>query len=257
MMLIDMHAHLWMHDGRRDAVEADKKAILQACEEFDIDRVYISSLDGLYPKNEQEISRLNHLTHEFMREAPGVIRGYVYLDPNQNNKIDECRRGIEDFGMEGIKLWVATYCDDPLVFPIAEEAIRYDVPMLVHAFHKTVGQLRNESLGANVAALANRYPQVKIIMAHMGANCQRELPAIKNCPNVWVDFSGSLCHSGDLIYAKELLGADRLLFGSDMPAIAFHVSWGQFKQAGFSPMEMEKIAWKNADMLFGGESKHA
>ena len=152
--------------------------------------------------------------------------------------------------MSGVKLWVATFCDDPLVNPVAEQCIRYGIPMLVHAFHKAVEQLEFESLGENVAKLARRYPELKMIMAHLGANCYREIPPIQDCMNVWTDFSGSLYQADDLAYTKKLLGADRLLFGSDMPGVSFCTSWGKFMEADFTPEEREKVAWKNTVRLF-------
>lgn len=248
-MLIDMHVHLWMPDGSRERALADKKAILQTCETYGVDQIYVSSLGGLYP-DEEEICTLNAMTHEFMAEQPQLVRGYCYLNPRHKNSIDVLRRGIEDQGMSGIKLWVATFCDDALVDPIMEQAIRYDVPVLVHAFYKAVGQLPFESLGENVANLARCYPEAKIIMAHLGANCYRELRPVQNCPNVWADFSGSIFHNDDLNYAKELLGADRLLFGTDMPDAGFHISYGQLMSAQLTEEEREKIAGENAFRLF-------
>lgn len=248
-MLIDVHVHLWMPNGSRERAQSDKKAILKTCETYGVDQIYVSSLGGLYP-DEQEIRMLNAMTREFMVEHPQLVRGYCYLNPRHANTLEVLRRGIEEQGMSGIKLWVATFCDDACVDPVVEQAIAYDVPILVHAFHKAVGQLPYESLGENVANLAHRYPEAKIIMAHLGANCYRELRPIRDCHNVWADFSGSIFHNDDLNYARELLGADRLLFGTDMPDAGFHISYGQMLSAQLTPEEREKIAGGNALRLF-------
>ena len=74
---------------------------------------------------------------------------------------------------------------------------------------------------------------------------------VKDCKNVWLDFSGSISHADDLEYAVRLVGADRLLFGSDMPDLAFQCSYGQLIEADLTPEDREKIAWKNAVRLFG------
>lgn len=250
-MLIDMHTHLWAQNGSYELAEENKRTILKTCENFHVDRIYLSSLDSFYP-DEDEISRLNKMTYDFMQEQPDLVRGYCYLNPRNPNKLEELRRGIEDYGMSGVKLWVATFCDDPLVYPIVEQCIAYDIPLLIHAFYKAEGQLEFESLGKNVENLARRYPEAKLIMAHMGANCYRELPPVKDCANVWADFSGSIFHSDDLEYAKKMLGAERLLFGTDMPGIAFHVSWGQWMDADLTPEEREMVGWKNTLRLFEG-----
>lgn len=244
-MLIDMHAHLW-----KNSVELCKRGILDMCEVFDLTKVLVSSLGGYQP-DEEEIRYLNDQTFAFMKEQPGLIEGYCYLNPRNPDTMTELRHRIEDEGMCGVKLWVATFCDDPLVDPIAEQCVSYGIPMLIHAFHKSVDQLPYESLGANVANLSRRYPEAKLIMAHLGANCLREMRMIKDCPNVWLDYSGSISHADDLEYAVRLVGADRILFGTDMPDLAFQCSYGQLVEADLTPEEREKIAWKNTAALFG------
>ena len=158
-------------------------------------------------------------------------------------------------GMSGVKLWVATFCDDALVNPIAERCIERGAPLLIHSFYKADGQLPCESLGENVAALAARYPECRIIMAHMGAACFRELEPIRDMKNVAVDISGSLAHADDLPYAVSLLGAERILFGTDGPLIGFHVSYGQLLEAPLTREEYDLIAWKNAEKLILGGAK--
>lgn len=243
-MLIDIHAHLW--EGK---FEENKREILKACEYYDIDRVYISSLGGQYP-TEEEISLLNLETYRFMCEAQGRIGGFCYLNPRHSGCIDVLKKGIEDYGMSGMKLWIATYCDDPRVYPLTEKCIDYQIPIIVHAFHKAVGQLDCESLGVHVANLASKYPEAKIIMAHLGANCYREIKCIKNLKNVSVDISGSIFRRDDIDYTKKQIGAERILFGSDLPGASFLVNYGQIEEADLSPDEKTLIMYKNAlDLL--------
>lgn len=246
-MLIDIHAHLWQ--GR---YQENKKDILKACELYNISKVYISSLGSLYP-DEDEIAELNASTHRFMKESPDLIGGYCYVNPEHKNCLDVLRKGIEDYMMSGMKLWVATYCDDPRVYPLVEKCIEYKVPILIHAFHKAVGQLRNETLGENVSNLAKRYPESKIIMAHLGANCYLGVKHIKDCPNVSVDISGSIFRRDDVDYTKKLIGPKRILFGSDMPDINFIVSYGQVEESDLTAEEKELVYYKNSLRLLSRE----
>ena len=62
------------------------------------------------------MDRINGATAQFMKEQPRHIGGYVYVSPEHKNALDVVRRAIEDDGMEGIKLWVSTYCDDCLLY---------------------------------------------------------------------------------------------------------------------------------------------
>ena len=111
----------------------------------------------------------------------------------------------------GVKLWMASLCDDPRVFPVVEQCIEYRAPILIHSFHKAVGQLPFETTGEHVANLARRYPQARILMAHLGGNAYHGLPAIRDCPNVWTDICSSIFRGDSLSYALELLGEDRIL----------------------------------------------
>lgn len=239
-MLIDFHAHLW-----NESFEENKREILKACELYGIDMVYISSLGGQYP-TEEEISLLNHDTYKLMREEKSRIGGFCYINPRHSNSIEVLKKGIEDYGMSGMKLWIATYCDDPRVYPLVEKCIDYDVPVLVHAFHKAVGQLECESLGANVANLALKYPEAKLVMAHLGANCHREIKCIRDINNVYVDISGSIFRRDDVDYTKKQIGAERILFGSDLPGASFLVNYGQIEEADLSFEEKDLIYYRNA-----------
>ena len=250
-MLIDIHAHLW--DG---AFDKNKAEILKACELYNIDKVYISSLGGFYP-DEEEIEMLNGETYKFMCEAPDKIGGFCYINPQHSDCLDVLKRGIEDCGMSGMKLWVATYCDDPRVYPLVEKCIEYGIPVLVHAFHKSIGQLEYESEGIHVAHLAEMFPESKIIMAHMGANCHRELKPVRSLKNVSVDICGSLFRRDDVDYANKLIGAERILFGSDMPGASFLVNYGQVEEADLSANERSLIYYKNALKLLDRSKCHA
>lgn len=235
-----MHAHLW--DGR---FEENKRQILTVCENYGVSRVLVSSLGGEEP-DEEEISRLNLETWRFMKEEPSVVSGYCYVNPANPDAADVLRQGIEDRGMSGMKLWIATFCDDPRVFPLAELCIRYRVPILIHCFYKAVGQLRHETLGTNVANLARRYPEAKLLMAHYGASCVREIKPIRPYPNVSVDTSGSIYHRDDIDYIKNMIGADRIVFGTDMPDISYLLTWGQIQEADLTAAEREAVFSGNA-----------
>ena len=242
-MLVDIHAHLW--GGK---YERDKAAILAAMEQYGINRVYVSGLSAVVP-DEEQVAEANRQAAGFVREHPAQIRGYVYVSPEHKNAEEVLRRGIEEQGLDGVKLWISTLCDAPQVDPLAERMIDYGVPLLIHAFHKATWQFPNESVGANVAVLARRYPELKIIMAHLGGNCYNGIPAIRDLPNVWVDYSGSLYRDDELSYALENVGAERILHGTDMPGTCL-VSVGQLHQAGLSCEQRELISHRNAERVF-------
>ncbi len=243
-MLIDVHAHIW-----KGKYEQDKRNIVKACRLYGISRIYISGLGSQQP-DEQEVKEVNAEVHQFKKEEKDLVRGYCSINPANKNCLDTLKQGIEEYGMSGMKLWVATFCDDPRVYPLIEQCIQYDVPILIHAFHKAVGQLPFESHSWNVANLARRYPEARIIMAHMAANCYTGLKPIRDLDNVWTDFSGTIIRGEDINYAKETIGAKRILYGTDMPGASPLVCMGQVEEADLTPEEKEQIFYKNAMDLF-------
>lgn len=244
MKLIDVHAHL-MTD-----VEDHRKQLVAAAERYGCKRYYISTIDGSYYPDEEMIDWDNNQTYAFMKDEPDLIRGYVYVNPRNANAMQVLQKGMEEQGMSGLKLWVATHCDDPLTYPLVEKMIEYNKPILIHTFVKAVGQLEHESTSYHVANLAARYPEAKFIMAHLGGEPFHGIRPVAKYKNVWIDHSGTLVGSEDLNHTVRLVGADRVMFATDMP-IAFASSYGQLLEATLTDEEREKIAWKNAVELFG------
>lgn len=242
-MIVDIHAHLWGNSH-----QTNKKSILNAAELFNIDRIYISSISSYIP-DEEEIETLNDLTAGFMKEEPELIGGFIYLNPRHTNKIDIMKKYIEK-GMQGVKLWVSVLCDNPAVNEIAEECIRQRIPVLVHSFHKATGQLENETTSEHVRNLALRYPELKIIMAHMGGNVYHGLRCVSDLSNVYPDISGTPIGKGEIDYAISQVGEDRLLFGTDMP-FGGRQCFAQIEDSNLSKQQKEKVLYKNAGKVLG------
>ena len=244
-MIIDIHAHLWGHSYKENKIQ-----LLKSAELFGFDRIYISSIMS-YDPDEEEIDMLNNLTLGFMKEEPDLIGGFVYLNPKQSNSVEIMNRAIDE-GMQGVKLWVAVLCDDERVNPIAENCMKSDVPMLVHSFHKATGQLESETVSNQVRNLALRYPELRIIMAHMGGNAYHGLRCISDLPNVYPDISGTPIGKGEIDYAVNQVGVDRLLFGTDMP-YGGRQCVAQVEDSSLSEKDKEKIYYRNSMKVLGIE----
>lgn len=249
-MVIDVHAHL-----SHRTLEQDKQTLLRAAEAYRIDRIYIAGLNGYTPTPE-EAEQINQEVYAFVREHPERFGAYTYVSPEHPGAAETVRRGVEDFGAIGVKLWVSRLCDDPCVNPVVERAIEYGIPVLIHCWHKVHHQFPQESVGSHVANLARRYPEAKLIMAHLGGNCYHGLPAIRDFANVRCDFSGSIFRGGELEYAVHTLGADRVLFGSDLPNFYLDC-YGQVLEADLPQEDKEKILWRNASSLFKSPAANA
>jgi len=243
MKRYDMHVHVWK--GRE---EKDMEAMAKACELYGVDKIFISGLAGELPEPDA-IDEINDYTLKYMKRYPDLVEGYCTVNPRHEACMNTLRRCVEDGGMIGMKLWIVTKCDDPLNYPFFEKCIEYDIPILLHAWRKTIGQLRYESTAENVANIARRYPEANFIMAHIAGNCYSGVKPVVDCKNVYIDFSGSVFRADDIEYTVKWVGAERIVFGTDMPG-SYLVNEGQVMEAQISDEEKEMIMWKNTARLF-------
>ena len=183
-----------------------------------------------------------------MRDAePDAIVPFCYVTPAfPDEAVGEIERCVGGQDMAGVKLWVARRAIDPGLDPIMEKAIALDVPVLQHAWLKTTGNLPGESTPFDVADLALRHPQARIVMAHLNGVGYRGIEAVVDVPNVVVDTSGGDPESGMVEMAVRRLGADRVVYGSDAPIRHFGVTMNKVLGADLSGAERRAILWDNA-----------
>lgn len=243
-----MHAHIW-----HGHYEKNKYTLLKTIETYNIEKMFVSPLGNQHP-DEEMVADLNNEMEKFKKENPDKIEGYVYISPEHKNAIDVLKKGIEEQGMTGVKFWVSEKCDSSVVNPIAEKIIEYNVPLLIHAFKKTFGQLEDESTSVNVRNLALRYPELKIIMAHVDGNCYHGVQLVRELNNVWIDISGSMNRAGEVEYTLENIPEDRILFGTDSPG-CFAPAYGKLLEADIAENVKQKIFYDNTIKLFNRNFK--
>lgn len=242
-MIIDFHAHLWARDDAEEAM-ADIAA------RYGVDRICVSAINSYVP-DEEEVRALNERTLRAMRKWPGLYVGFVYVNPKHGKAALRTIDEAVAVGMAGVKLWTSCYADDPSVFPIAEKAIELGLPVLQHAWRKWTGNLPTESDPRHVARLAECCPDLKVCMAHIGGDWEYGIKAIRHCPNVCVDTSGSLAHTGMLEMAINELGSERVVWGTDMPGADFLYTYAKVANAPLPPRTKERILSANAQRLLG------
>lgn len=204
----------------------------------------------VYPRFE-ECVRANDMVLDMMRQNPDLVYGFCYVSQAHGQQaVDEIRR-CAAAGMVGVKLWVAVKANDPRTYPIAEEALRLGVPVLIHSYLRWEEILADESKPDEIAELARRYPELKIIMAHMALRWREGCDSVADCPNIYVDTSGMDPETGSVEYAIERLGAERVLFGSDAPGRDVLCQIGRVMAADISESDRAKILRGNSERLLG------
>src|SRR2546422_649021 len=113
-------------------------------------------------------------------------------------------------------------------------------------------QYGNDALLALERALAERHPDVRFILAHIGGggDWQHSLAALRGgTPNVLLDLSGSGADGGMLEGCVEAVGVERLLWGSDL---TMDTGWAKLRYLAhlLRGPELEQVSWRNAARIF-------
>jgi predicted TIM-barrel fold metal-dependent hydrolase len=247
-MIIDMHCHVM--DDASERAKVDR--LLELAGRFGIERLITSmGKDLVVQPTADQIREANDHVIGLVKGWPGRIHGYCYLNPRLGRSacLDELQRCL-DAGLIAIKLWVACACDAPEVFPIVERAIDLDIPILQHSWLKTEGNMPEETEPRQIADLAARYPQARLIMAHCGGAWEYGVKAVRRSPNVFADISGANPTQGLLEMALRDLGAERILFGSDAPLRSFASQIAKVDGVKVSQKMRQMILCGNAMKLF-------
>ena len=231
-MIWDLHCHLPTALG--DTPELCMAKLIAVADRVGVDRlcVYMGmawsndpSPDDLRKQNDQALRALQHHHDRAF--------GFVYLNPNHvEASLKELDRCVRDGPMVGVKLWVARHCDDENADAIVRRAAELKAVIFQHTWLKTGGgadpadrgswsNLPGESTPADVARLARRHPKATIICGHTGGNWELGVRAIRAEPNVYADLAGSDPTAGMTEMAVRELGAERILYGSDVGGRSF------------------------------------
>jgi predicted TIM-barrel fold metal-dependent hydrolase len=163
---------------------------------------------------------------DYVQQDPTRLIGFLSLDPTQPNWQAEMEYGHQVLGLQGIKLmpmYAGFYPQDDQLDPLWAYAQQHNLPVLLHTGTTFVSQATLETtLPRHIDVVARRFPEARIIMAHLGHPFEGECVAvIRKHPHVYADVSAlhyrpwQLFHS--LMLVHEYGVWQKLLFGTDFP----------------------------------------
>jgi predicted TIM-barrel fold metal-dependent hydrolase len=217
------------------------------------------ALTWLRPPYRREIDESNAYVYQAVRQHPDRILGFGWADPRLglDKAKDAVKRCVEEYGFYGVKLNGAQnsyYIDDPdISLPIVEEIAKTGKLL---AFH--VGSDAFEATHPfRVAKIARMYPQVQILMVHMGGVAHHDMSnaaveMAQECPNLTL--IGSAVRAVAVLKAIKVLGADRVCFGSDTPFALMRVEVAKYNallDGEVTPEEKQMIMADNIARLMG------
>jgi len=248
-LVIDCHVHLIPHPGQTQAAAVSE--MLAAMDRLGIDQACVSLGDRLVVQPDAaELRRQNEWTASTVALAPDRLLGFVYCSPNHPAlSLELLDEYVVHGEFVGVKLWVCQYADHPGNDPICARAAELHLPVLQHTWLKATGNLPTESTPAHLVALARRHPGTSFIMAHAGGDWERGLRAVRHVTNIYPDTCGNDPESGFTELAVALVGADRLVFGSDATGRSFASQLAKVTGAAISPEDKRLILGANLQRL--------
>lgn len=261
MPVFDAHLHVTL----RDASTADSliQGLLGHLRRAGIDRSCLMANSAsigsgrLLPSQDDQQAQCVLLDRIGM-EHDGVLYPLLWLNPALPTDflLGLIERHIVRGSCIGVKLSIQANARDPRVAALADYLQERDIPVLFHCWHKTVERYAYESDPDDLADLAGRYPRLRILAAHLTGCRIRGIATFRSFSNIWVDTSGSQPEDGYLQTALNILGADRLLFGSDHPGRDLSVQLARIDSVQLAADAREKILYRNALAFYahGGQA---
>ena len=199
-------------------------------------------------------------------ENADVLIPFASIDPAKGKAgAREARRLIADFGVRGFKFHPTMqgfYPNDPSAYVLYEAIAEAGSIALFHTGQTGVGAGMSGGMGMRLKYsnpiylddVAADFPEMRIILAHPSFPWQEEALAVAtHKPNVYIDLSGwSPKYFPPILiqYANTLL-KEKMLFGSDWPAITPDRWLNDFHKIGIRDEVRRLILKENAARLLG------
>lgn len=240
-IVVDCHCHV----GEGHEYSQSVEELLGEMDAHGVDRAVVCPVDRCIAVDNREG---NDFVLDAARAHPDRLYAFATANPWYGDRaVDELRRAVGE-GARGIKVHPSlqgfVLCDE-LVYPLAELAEELGVPMFFHTGTPAY------SLPTQLVQLAMRYPRVRFIMGHMGSTDFKleATAAAAQVDNVYLDTSWIL--PGLVTSAVSVVGAERVLFGSDSPLSTLGIEVRCKRAAGLSDDEREKVMGLNVLRLLG------
>jgi predicted TIM-barrel fold metal-dependent hydrolase len=231
MKKIDAHAHVGYFGSWSDC-GLTAREMAAGMKLYDIERAVISYMD-------------NNVTQEAVQQYPELFCALAWENPYRAGAADDLARRVEEQGFSGLKLhplFDAYTANDAVVYPLMDVAKAKNLPVFIHCGHPPF------SLPWSIAQLAEAYPDVRIVMVHMGHGhgvyIQASIDMAVKYDNLWLETSGQPMHF-KIKEAYLRVGPDRIFWGSDAPFHHYAVEILRTEVSGLSERQLEDVFYNN------------
>jgi len=196
----------------------------------------------------------NAYVQQVVESVPGAW-GLVWANPRLPGYLEEALRFLDQPKFLGVKLHPLLdgyHPNDPIVHPLLEEVAARSLPVLVHCGHPIF------TLPWSIEELARSFPQVPIVLGHMGHGnivyINASIDVAERNPRVYLETSGMPMHT-KIREAVRRAGSDRVLYGSDAPFHHPEIEIRKVELSGLEPELVERVLSRNGRALFFGDEQ--
>lgn len=252
---IDVHAHYGRYHRHEfpalinGFMSADASVVLQRARRANTQYTIVSPYRSLLPRGEADACAGNDEAAQVVRATPGLLQ-WVVVHPRQPQTYEQAEQMLQHPTCVGIKIHPEEH-----VYPIAEHgralfqfAAQHQTLVLAHS-----GQ--PNSLPHDFMPFANEFPEMSLILAHLGNGPEALAPditpdaslqvrAIQTAQhdNVYVDTSSARSIQPGLIeWAVTEVGVDRVLYGTDTPTYFAGMQRTRIDQAELPDADKRRI----------------
>ena len=185
------------------------------------------------------VAEENDYLHALARQDAQIFQ-WVVLHPEREETFAQAERMLTDPRVLGLKIHPQLHG-----YRICEHADR------IFSFADRMGAtvLMHPAAITEMPRYADRYPNMRLIIAHLAE--QAHIEAIRSAKhgNIYTDTSGALSMLNSVIeYAVEQVGSEKILFGTDTYALA--AQYSRVALADIPYADKENILFGNAVRLF-------
>lgn len=282
-MIIDFHTHVFPPDikkNRNKYIErdpclailySDPKAKMATAEELiaamDKDGVDISVILNIGWTTHELCLETNDYIIDAVSRYPQRLVGFCAVQPNSSKaavaEIERCARaGIKGVGEMRPDVQLFDLGDEMVMAPLAEVLKEHRLALLLHS---------SEPIGHNYPGkglvfpdilypFITSFPDLTVVCAHWGGGLPfyALMPEVKKAMgNVYFDSAASPFLYTPQVYRQviQLVGADKVLFGSDYPLLAQSRLLKEIKGLDLAEEDKNLLLAGNALRLLGIEGK--
>ncbi len=195
----------------------------------------------------------NHVTAEVIAAYPDRFRGWVVVHPHYPKQLTKDVDKFEIWqaqGFVGFKIhpgWQQYPLTGPNYKPMFEFAEERNIPVLSHTWGEDpyCGSVQ-------VRKIAETYPEIPFLAGHaIHGEWDQAISITRDHPNLYLELTAAYSVNGVLEHLIAGVGADRILFGDDLPWFDPMHGIGCVLCAHISDDDRHAILHSNAERLFG------